>query len=646
MDRGKGLKAGRVLVAIGPSPNSSYLVHWACRTATSLGWEWMALHVDSGHSLSRENSERLEANMNLARTLGAEVLVHEAPDIAAAVVETARAYKATMLVIGRSGLSRLGYLPRRPTVSDRIVREADPIDVAVVQDAESSPEATAKSGIKDFFESSGREYALLAACFVAVTGFGLLMRNLIGYRSIALIYLAAVLGLSLLARPASVSIFAVLSALVLNFFFMVPRYTFMIASTDDLVLFVTYFLVAFVTSALVARLRLKERMLSERERRNAFLLASTQKLAECRSTEEAAVVAVTIVRQFCAAAAFFLVPRDDTLMTLTVEGAWQALDEETMKAASCSFSERRICGRGTAYAAGALFRCIPAAIGECSAGVIALAPPSGKSWRIADDGLILSLGRTFAFIAERERSDEMRRKAALAFESERLSKILLDSVSHELRTPLTTITGSISALRDEKLAERQEARRILVDGALEASDRLNRIVEDILSMSRIESGSLRLSTSSVDLADLANEAMASTGPDLDKGRVALAIPQEADPVRLDLGLASRLAANLLRNAARYSPPGSSIEFTLSEEGDSLTISVRDHGPGVDEQELESIFERFKRGRDASGGGLGLGLAICRGVAAAHGGKITAHNAPGGGLEVKAVFPSCVERPPA
>jgi two-component system, OmpR family, sensor histidine kinase KdpD len=644
MNRESG--AGKILVAIGPSPNSRHLVRWAHKTASALGWEWLALHVDSGRNLSREDGERLESNLALARSFGAEVLVQEAPDIAAAVVETARDKKATMLVIGRSGLSRLGFLPRRPTVTDRIIREADPLDVAVVQDAESPRKDMTLDNLKAFFRSPLREYALLFISFIFVTGLGFLASPRIGYRSISFFYLAAVLGLSFLARPAPVALFAGLSALVLNFFFMEPQYTFRITRTEDVFLFVIYFLVAFVTSALVARLRLKETMLSERERRNAFLLASTQKLAECRSTEEAAEAAIAIIRQFCATQALFLVPGDQGNLTL-LRGADNAEepDEETIAAAACAFSDRKVCGRGTGILSGARFRCIPAAAGEYSAGVIALTPPDEKPWRISDDSLILSLGRTFAFIVERERSEEMRRKAALSIESERLSKVLLDSVSHELRTPLTMITGSISALRDDNLAENPESRRILVDGALDASDRLNRIVEDILSMSRIESGSLRLSTSLVDLSDLANEALAVAGPELDESRVKLTLPAEASPARVDLGLAARLAANLLRNAARYSPPESRIDFTLSEEGESLSLMVRDYGPGVPERELESIFERFRRGRGAHGGGLGLGLAICRGIAAAHGGNVTAQNAADGGLEVKAVFPSCVERFP-
>lgn len=633
---------GRLLVAVGPSPNSGHLVRWTCGTAEALGWKWLAIHVDSGSALEREDEERLEANLALARKLGAETLVIEAQDIAEGIVETARNRRASMIVIGRSGLSRPGLLPRRPTVSDRIVREADPLDVAVVQDAEVPIKDSAIERLKSLFESPPREYALLLASFLALTSLGIVLKPLIGYRSIALVYLAAVLGLSFLARPAPVALFAVLSALALNFLFMAPQYTLRIATSEDLILFLTYFLVAFVTGSLVARLRAKERLLSERERRNAFLLASTQRLAECESVREAAKAAISIIREFYGAESLVLVREGEALAPAGRDPGAREPEPATMEAARRAFSERSIAGRGTDIEPEAAFRCIPAAAGERSAGVIAVAPPKARVWKKSDDGLLLSMGRSFAFIAERERAETLRMKADLELASERLSKVLLDSVSHELRTPLTTITGSMSALRDEALAADPEARKALVEGALDASGRLDRIVEDILSMSRIESGSLRLDASLVDLADLAKEAVLAAGRELDPERVRMELPESALPARLDFGLAARLVGNLLRNAARYSPPGSAIELSFAEEGGDLEIKVRDQGPGVAEEELPFLFERFRRGRAAQGGGLGLGLAICKGIALAHGGTIEAHNAPGGGLEVRVSFPGRVD----
>jgi two-component system sensor histidine kinase KdpD len=634
---------GSIVVAIGPAPSSASLVRWTKRMAAALGREWLAVHIDQGTEPGPGDAESLDANLALARESGAEVVVRESPDVAAGIVEAARERGASLIVIGRSGLSRLGLLPRRPTISDRIVREAEPIDVAVVQDADAPRKDLSLKRLRSIFEAPLREYLLLLAGFVAATAIGFLLRPLVGYRSIALVYLSAVLGLSFFARPAPVALFAVLSAVFLNFFFMTPQFTLRIAMAEDLFLFVTYFLVAFVTGGLVARLRLKEKLLVEREGRDAFLLSATQQLAECHGIEEAAGAAVALLGRHFSTRAFFLVPAENGLAPMPAPRDGGSPDAESLLAAARAFRERRICGRGTAEVGSAALRCFPVAIGESAEAVIAIGRPESRSWRPGDDGIVLSLGRDLALIAGRERAAEMRRKAAMAIESERLSKVLLDSVSHELRTPLTTITGSMSALRDNRLAEDAESRRILVDGALEAADFLNRTVEDILSMSRIESGRLELRLSLVDLPELANEALALAGPELQADRVRLELPEEALPAKLDFVLVSRLAANLLRNAARYSPAAAGIELTLSEDGDDLSLRVRDHGPGVPEAELESIFERFRRGGRTGGRGLGLGLAICRGIAAAHGGSIVAHNAQDGGLVVTATFPGCVGR---
>jgi two-component system sensor histidine kinase KdpD len=165
-------------------------------------------------------------------------------------------------------------------------------------------------------------------------------------------------------------------------------------------------------------------------------------------------------------------------------------------------------------------------------------------------------------------------------------------------------------------------------------------------MSRIESGNLRLYAACADVADLANQSIAAAGPELDPGRVILSLEEDAGPVRVDIGLFTTLAANLLRNASRYSPPGSPVEFSLVEEDGGLWVQVRDRGPGVPPGDLDSLFERFRRGGEPRSGeprsgGLGLGLAICKGIAKAHGGTISARNADGGGLCVRAFFPSCV-----
>ena len=197
----------RVLVAVGPAPGSAYLVRWARRTAYSLRAEWTAVHVDTGALLSEADKGRLEANLSLARKLGAEVLVVPGSDVAEAVIATARAKGASLVVVGRSGLSSLGFLPKRATVSDRIVREAAPIDIAVVQDSSSASPERPLDWLKRVFGAPKRQYALLIAAFTALALLAELFVPVLGYRSVALLFLAAVLGLSFIARPGPVALF-------------------------------------------------------------------------------------------------------------------------------------------------------------------------------------------------------------------------------------------------------------------------------------------------------------------------------------------------------------------------------------------------------------------------------------------------------
>lgn len=641
----KDFADGRILVAVGSSPSSAYLVRWARRAAWALKATWLAVHIDSGPGLGEADSARLEANLALARGLGAETLVVQSEDIAGALVQTAKRQSASMIVIGRSGLSRLGLLPRRATVPDRIVREAGPIAVAVVQDAITPRRDLTLAGARQILKAPPRQYALLGAIFLLLVAGGSLLSPLVGYRAIALLYLAAVLGLSFVASPGPVAFLAVLSALTLNFLFIPPRFTLRIDSVEDLILFAAYFLVAFVTSALVTRLRTKEGYLKEREGRLSFLFQAAERLAACRNVDDAASVAADIVEEhFEAPAAVLVTDAGGRLREVAAGQAAAMLDSRELAAAAYALKEGKVCGHGSEALPSARLRFIPALFQEESSGVIGIRPQEDRPWRRSDDNLVLSLGRTLALIIEREKAESRCRAAALELESDRLSRVLLDSVSHELRTPLTTITGSLSALTDERLATSPEARHDLIQGALEASARLDRIVEDILSMSRIESGSLCLSRSLVDLEDLARDAILSVGPELEPSRVRVLIPEGSRPASLDFGLSSRLLCNLLRNSARYAPSTSPVSLSFREEGRDLIVEVADRGPGVAEAELATVFERFRRGRKAGGPGLGLGLAICRGIALAHGGSLEAHNAPQGGLRITWVLPGCLEPP--
>jgi two-component system sensor histidine kinase KdpD len=640
-----------IIVAVGPSPGSAHLVRFARRTAHSLRADWTAVHVDSGLRLADEDRLRLEATLNLARRLGAQTMIIRGNDVASTLLETARTRKASSILIGRSAFSRRRILPGWPGLSDRIVRDAGKIAVMVVQD-EKERKPPRRGFLRGLFSAPPKNYLLLLLLFLAVTALGFLLDPFLGYRSVTLIYLAAVLGFSFIASPAAISILAVLSALALNFLFIPPLFTFTIGSPEDWILFAIYFLVAFVTGHLVSRLRTEERMLAEKEKRSEFLYSAASKLAECRSAKEAADVAADILKSHFGLPSLVCIGTEDEGQDRQIRTGSGSHSEEPgagmkdyepsreLNAIRYVFSSATVCGKKTGNFPACAYRYLPARAGEKVLGVIGLAIGEDAVWTEADDGLAISLGHTLALTLDRAASEARSRRISLELESDRMSRILLDSVSHELRTPLTTIMGSISALGEDGLAVSAEARKHLLSGALGAAENLDRIVEDLLSISRIESGMLTLHREIQDMDELAANCLKDAGEIMEGREVRVSRTGSGSP-EIDTILVAKLGANLLRNAAAYSPAGSPVDLTLASSGPDFILSVRDYGPGIPRETMRNLFGKFRRGSHVPGTGLGLGLAICKGIMAAHGGTIELSEATGGGIEAVAIFPDCV-----
>ncbi len=632
--------AGIIAVGISSSPNAQRLMRWAKRTSESLKTGWCAIHVDDGSLPGKTDKESLEANLSMAKSMGAEILTVVGPDVAAAFVAAAREKKASMLVIGRSGLSASGLFPRRATISDKILRNARGLDVVVVSDEEGSASSSAITSFLHLFSAPWTQYALLCSVFVLVTGLCILIQPLLDRRNIALLYLAVVLLLSLVASPAPVVLLAIVSSLAYNFFFIPPKFTLSIASPEDILLFIIYFLVAAVTGFLSAGLRSRERMLLKRDRAASFLLDATNRLSELTSIEEAAVASSEIVdSNFGTTSAIYVVPWGDTPELLVGSAAGSFCEDDKALARACiewgaptgSFSRKHDTEVG--------YHFVPARAGGRPVAAIGYRVPVEKTRIEEIDSLLLALGRSLALFIERARSNELSKKAALELESERLAKVLFDSVSHELKTPLTSITGSLSALRDQDLFSQPAIRAELLDGALQSAERLTHIVDDLLSIGRIESGTLKLKREPVEAAELARSAQEAIFPSLSGRELVLSLPEESTVYKVDVVLVNRLVVNLLENACKYSYPGAPIELAIVGKNDGLSLIVRDSGPGFSPERMLHPFAKFGPRASNKQGGLGLGLAICKGIAEAHGGSIEARKTEKG-FEIEVFLPKC------
>jgi len=644
----------RLLVAVGNSPSSEYLIRWTRRAAFAQRAEWIAVHVDSGTDLAADDAARLEHNLDLARKLGAEAVILPAADLVKTVVDYSRSRGVTQIVVGKSGI-RTATLPwRRPTISERFMRESLEIDCIAVQERSRQSilpvSARLRRRLAAVFAVAPLRYAAAGAVFLLLTGINIPVAAAGGYRAAAIVYLAGVAIASLGLPLGPVLLLATASALAWNFLFIPPLFTFSIGRADDALTFVLYFVVALVTGSLTTRMRANEQALMERERKTRTLYDLAQRLAAARGEDEAAEAGLNAVEAALGAQAVIL-PYRDGIWERPAGSAAAGVDEHEFAAGCYAGESGAPCGRGYDSLGDCRFRWIPLAAGGTSVGSLGAALLEKVPWTAASKDLASTLAFSIASALERERLALRKHKNDLTLESERLARTLLNSISHEIRTPLSTVIGAASALADPVTASDSGARSILLAELLASAERLDLVVENLLSMTRIESGALRLKREHVApqelLAAAAADALQAEKPRAPAGhegspRIALDTGSAGRLVNVDEGLFVQLLSNLVRNALRYSPEDTMVELAAEQEGHKVCFLVRDRGPGVPQAELSRLFDKFFRGEGARSGGVGLGLAICKGIAEAHGGSIEARRREGGGLEIAVIIPDCVQ----
>jgi two-component system sensor histidine kinase KdpD len=653
VDAARYAKSGaRLLVAVGSAPSSEYLVRWTRRAAFSQRAEWIAVHVESGGDLPPVDAARLERNLDLARKLGAETAILPAADIVAAVVDYAHSRGVTQIVVGKSGLSSTRLFRRSATIAERFMRESLDIDCVAVQERGGVPILPAslrlRRALRGLTAASPGRYGIGALIFVLLTAFNFFVADAGGYRAAAIVYLAGVALASLALPLGPVFLLAAASALAWNYLFIPPIYTFAIGNPDDTLTLALYFVLALVTGTLTTRKRANERSLAERERRMRVLYDLAQRLAAARGADECAEAGLVSVEKALEGTAV-IVARDeaDGSEPVPIGNGAADVDDREAAAARYAYESGSVCGRGSDSLPESRFRWLPLVAGGTSVGALGVALGADVPWTSSSKDLAAALAFTVAGALERERLADRRRKSLLEMESERLARTLLSSVSHEIRTPLAAVIGAATALADKTTAEDATARTALLSEVLSAAGRLDLVVGNLLSMTRIESGALRLKLETVDPADILSAATddaraAERANDADDRPVRIDAAGAVRLVRVDEALLVQALSNLIRNARRYSPPGLPIELRAEEVGRALTLTVRDHGPGIPEAELTRLFEKFFRGEAARGGGIGLGLSICKGIAEAHGGEVEAVLPDDGGLEMRIRIPDCVE----
>jgi two-component system sensor histidine kinase KdpD len=474
------------------------------------------------------------------------------------------------------------------------------------------------------------------------------MRPFFAPSNLVMVYLLGVVAVAAGRAEAGPSVLAsVLGVLAFDFLFIPPRFSF---SVDD-VQYVFTFAVMLAAGLLVSGLMLRLRLRAEWARRSqgvtAALYALNRTLSEAHGRENIVREAARhLASVFDTKVAMLLPDEEGKLVPRDVGSPGFPLDEHGLAVAAWSLAHTERAGRGTATlpSAAALYQPLRASRG--AVGVIGLQPAAGASPLDVDQlHLLETFSNQVALAIERVDLAARARTVEMQVEVERLRNSLLSAVSHDLRTPLASIMGSSSTLLEGGHKLTPETRRELTEAIYDEAERLNRLVANLLDVTRLEAGAVVVRREWQPLEEIVGVVLNRMGRSLDGHPLTTRIPADLPLVPVDAALIEQVLFNLVDNAARHTPTGTPIEVAAEAGGGEVVVSVADTGPGVPAGEEERIFERFQRGpRGKAGGGIGLGLTVSRGVVVAHGGRIRVERRPGGGAVFRFTLPVVGEPP--
>ena len=630
----------RLLVCIGPSPSSIRLVRAAKRMAEGLGAEWIVAYVETASQvrLPQEARDRVAQTMRLAEQLGAETHTLTGQRMSDEILAFARSRNVSKIVVGK---------PERPlwkriamgSIVDTLVQGSGEIDVYVISGDRDDSRPVPPRPWQAQTDWPPYAYALITVAIC--TGIAWAMFPYFAFSNLIMVYLLGVIvvatrygrGPSLLASLLSVGAF--------DFFFVPPYFTFAVSDTQYFITFSVMLIVAVVISGLATRIRDQAVSARERERRMAALYAMSRELASTRGVQGLLAVAIRhITEVFRARVAVLLPDASGRLGEGVAVGAEFTMESSEVAVSQWVYEHGQVAGQGTDTLPGAAGLYVPLLGSRGTVGVMGLRPNDPRSLQAPEQlHQLETFASQTALAIERARLAEETEQAQVRAETERLRNSLLSSVSHDLRTPLASITGAASTLIENEARLDAATRHDLLEALHEEADRLNRLVQNLLEMTRLEAGALVPHTAWHSVEEVVGAALGRFGKSLAERPVTTRIPAELPLVPMDDVLIEQVLINLIDNAIKYTPPGTPIEVSAEETAGAVMVEVADRGPGLPPGEERLIFEKFHRTDPApSVRGAGLGLAICEGIIQAHGGRIWAENRPGGGVALRFALP--------
>ena len=624
----------RILVCISEDPRAAGLVRYAKRLSDRLHAPFTALAVETRRSLqlTEVQRDRIADTLRLAEALGGEAITIPGGDrsIADDVIEYARANNITQVIVGKSSRSRWFEILHGSVVHD-LVRRSGNISVHVIAGDDIVGEPIPKKTVRTAEEAEPfdpRPYALALVAVAVALGVGEVIQPWFEIENVDLVFLTAVVGVAV-RYGLWPSIFAsVAASLCYNFFFLPPIYTFTIADPTNVAAFFFFIVIAIVVSNVAARVRTQAVAAMGRARATESLYAFSRKLAGVGTLDDVLWATAYQTALMLKVRVVLLLPENGSIAVKAGYPPEDTLDSADLAAANWAWENNRSAGRGSDTLPGAKRLFMPMRTGRGAIGVVGIDRDKPGPLLTPDERRLLdALMDQSALAIERVHLVEDMDRVKRTVETDRLRSALLTSISHDLKTPLAAVLGSASTLRDlaGKLTEAEKAD--LLATIVDKSERLNRFIANLLDMTKLKSGAIVPNTAPHDLREIVGSALRRANKILARHHVELELATDLPMIELDAVLFEQVLFNILDNAAKYAPIGTTIRIQSWRDTDSVCLRILDEGEGIPPADLEHIFDKFYRVQkgDQVRAGTGLGLAISRGFVEAMHGTIIAAN---------------------
>ncbi|RON77830.1 sensor histidine kinase KdpD [Pseudomonas fluorescens] len=609
---------GRLLVGVDGDAQAERLVRHASRVAQRRHLPWSLVHVDNGTVRDEQSRLRLQSAQQLAERLGGEVVLLRAGEVAKTLIQHAAERRASLVLVGQSR-PRLRRRLFGGGLAARLLRQAHGLEINVLDSDQQQQQPRPRNALNVVWF----DYALALVATVLASALAWAVSSVLPLPNISLVFLAAVLLVAVRSSLGPALACAALSFLTYDFLFIPPKFSFAIQREEDVLTLLFFLLMAALTGNLAARQRRQLQALRDTQEETTELLDLSRKLTA--ATDRQAVVS---------AAAQHLNGWSDLqlcLLNRDGQGGWKVetggpleFTESERAAADWAWQHDQPAGMGTGTLPFGRWWWWPLSVEDGPLALLGVCAKEGQTLSGQRRRLLTALSQPLAQALARAQLADDLEAARLHGETEQLRSALLASVSHDLRTPLTAMRGSIDSLLALGEAIPLEDRRELLEGTRDEAERLDRYIQNLLDMTRLGHGALKLARDWVSPADIVGSSLNRLRAVLAPLQVSTDVPAELPLLFVHAALIEQALVNVLENAARFSPAHGRLQLSAGANDEEIFFSVSDEGPGIPEDERAKIFDMFytaARG-DRGGQGTGLGLAICQGMVGAHGGRIS------------------------